>query len=142
LAPEKSPEGTLPQLDQLLPEFQLPENFSLNQKIDGGAVHNREMLVHKITGGEWEFYFPKIQSLRHGGVTKAPRGARVVPRGNIGIHARVSANPKSSVQTSPGCASIFAKGLVPDFSLFGGWDQPIEVCGDGKGHVLSEFHLC
>jgi hypothetical protein len=52
-----------------------------------------------------------------------------------------AAVPKSTVQTSPGCASILAKGFIPDFSLFGGRDQPIGICGDGKGHVLSKFHL-
>ena len=52
-----------------------------------------------------------------------------------------AADPKSTVQTSPGCASIFAKGFIPDFSLIGGWDQPIGICGDGKGHILSKFHL-
>jgi hypothetical protein len=115
LAPEKSPEGTLPQLDQLLPEFQLPENFSLNQKIDGGAVHNREMLVHKITGGEWEFYFPKNPVVSARGCHKsAARGAC----GPSGEHWHSRAGFSKSEIVSPDLAGMrfnIRQGFGPGF---------------------------
>ena len=52
-----------------------------------------------------------------------------------------AARPKSTTETSPGCASVFTQCVFPSLSLFFRCQETVYVGGDGKGHVVSELYL-
>jgi len=54
----------------------------------------------------------------------------------------LAARPKSTIQTSPARASIFAKGFFPHLALLGCAQQSLGMGGDGKRQIVSKLNLC